>query len=40
MIDFLNIMLGIILCLIAIGYGNFLAFIYRKIHNRIKKDKK
>lgn len=43
MIVFLNIMLGIILCLIAIGYDNFIAFIYRKIHNRIKwyiKDKK
>lgn len=35
MIYFLNIMLGIILCLIAIGYGNFLAFIYNRI-----KDKK
>lgn len=35
MIDFLNIMLGVILSLIAIGYGNFLAFIY----NRIKAKK-
>lgn len=37
------VILGIILCLIAIGYGNFLAFISRKIRNRIKwynKDKK
>ena len=32
MIDFLNIMLGFILCLIAIGYGKFLSFIYLKIH--------
>lgn len=35
MIDFFNIMLGVILGLIAIGYGNFLAFIY----NRIKAKK-
>lgn len=35
MIDFFNIILGVILSLIAIGYGNFLAFIY----NRIKAKK-
>lgn len=37
MIDFLNIMLGFILCLIAIGYGNFLAFIYNRIKAKIMK---
>lgn len=37
MIDFFNIMLGVFLGLIAIGYGNFLAFIYNRIKDKKRK---